>query len=167
MRAPQDKDALPLYGSVVGITLTEAYFIAAGVSLRPGLFDTFSTPMMSFKEPGAGEHTPGPWVPVDAAYHSFQARAELAIESLSAFDGFAPSQAAWLVAALLRLRIEAPVRITTLANVPLDTLKDRTDVWPLSFEQANHQNGLFRGGRLAFMKEDADWLARPSTGWIR
>jgi hypothetical protein len=65
-RIPQDKDALPLYGSLTGITLPdEQLYVAKGVTLRRGVFDTFSTPMMGFKEPAAGEHTPGPWVAID------------------------------------------------------------------------------------------------------
>ena len=156
----QDKDTLPLYGSVTGITLLgEQIHVARGVALRPGLFDTFSTPMMGFAEPSNGGHTPGPWVAVDGAYHSFQARVELAIEDLAAFEGFEPSQAMWLIAALLRLRIEAPVRVTAVANVPLATLRGRTDIWPLSFEGAPYQNGLFRAGRIDMTAEDLEWLS--------
>jgi hypothetical protein len=156
----QDKDTLPLYGSVTGITLpSEQIHVARGVALRRGLFDTFSTPMMGFAEPASGGHTPGPWVPVDGAYHSFQARVELAIDDLTALEGFAPSRAMWLIAALLRLRIEAPVRVTAVANVPLATLKGRTDIWPLSFEGAPYQNGLFRAGRMDMTAEDLEWLS--------
>lgn len=158
-RIKQDKDSLPLYGSVAGITLPGQIHVARGVSLRPGLFDTFSTPMMGFAEPSTGGHTPGPWVPVDAAYHSFQARAELAIEDLAALGDFPPSQGMWLIAALLRLRIEAPVRVTAVANVPLATLKERTDIWPLSFEGAPYQNGLFRAGRMEMTADDLEWLS--------
>ena len=62
----QDRDTLPLYGSVTGITLpSEQIHVARGVALRRGLFDTFSTPMMGFAEPASGGHTPGPWVPVN------------------------------------------------------------------------------------------------------
>jgi hypothetical protein len=96
---------------------------------------------------------------VDGAYHSFQARVELAIENLAAFEGFAPSQAMWLIATLLRLRIEAPVRVTAVANVPFATLKERTNIWPLSFEGAPYQNGLFRAGRMDMTTEDLDWLS--------
>jgi hypothetical protein len=157
----QDKDSLPLYGSLVGLSLPEErLYVTSGVELRRGIFDTFSTPMMAFTEAPQGQHTPGPWVAVDGAYHSFQSRAEMALTNLSAFDGFTPSQAAWLIAALLRLRIEAPVRITTLANVPLSTLKDLRDVWPLSFEASPCQNGLFRNGRLEMTSEDIVWLTQ-------
>ncbi len=159
-RIKQDKDTLPLYGSVTGIALPgEQVNVARGVALRRGLFDTFSTPMMGFSEPPEGGHTPRPWVAVDGAYQSFQARAELAIESLAGFEDFAPSQAMWLIAALLRLRIEAPVRVTAVANVPLATLKERTDIWPLSFEDAPHQNGLFRAGRVDVTADDIEWLS--------
>ena len=159
-RMKQDKDTLPLYGSVTGITLPDGQaHIARGVALRPGLFDTFSTPMMGFAEPPSGGHTPAPWVAVDGAYHSFQARAELAIDDLSAFRGLKPSQAMWLIAALLRLRIEAPVRVMAVANVPLATLKERTDIWPLSFEGAPHQNGLFQAGRMDMTADDFEWLS--------
>ena len=65
-RMKQDKDTLPLYGSVTGITLPDGQaHIARGVALRPGLFDTFSTPMMGFAEPPSGGHTPRlglPWM---------------------------------------------------------------------------------------------------------
>ncbi len=156
----QDKDSLPLYGSVTGIALPgEQMHVARGVTLRPGVFYTFSTPMMGFAEPPNGGHTPAPWVAVDGAYHSFRARVELAIEDLAAFEGFAPSQAMWLIAVLLRLRIEAPVRVTAVANVPLATLKERTDIWPLSFEGAPYQNGLFRAGRMDMTADDLEWLS--------
>lgn len=160
LRTKQDKDTLPLYGSVTGIIIpSERMPIARGVALRSGVFDTFSTPMMGFAEPSSGGHTPGPWVAVDGAYRSFQARAELALEDLAAFDGFAPSQAMWLIAALLRLRIEAPVRVSAVANVPLATLKERTDIWPLSFEGAPYQNGLFRAGHMDMTTDDLEWLS--------
>lgn len=159
-RIKQDKDTLPLYGSVAGITLpAEPIHVARGIAFRPGLFDTFSTPMMGFAEPANGGHTPAPWVPVDGAYHSFQARAEVAIEDLTALEGFGPSQAMWLIAALLRLRFEAPVRVTTVANVPLATLKERTDIWPLAFEGGPYQNGIFQAGRMDLTKEDLEWLS--------
>jgi hypothetical protein len=116
--------------------------------------------MMAFAESVDGGPTSGPWVAVDEAYHSFQARAELAIEDLDFFEGlFAPSQAMWLIAALLRLRMEAPVRVTTVANVPLATLKGQDNIWPLSFEGSPYQNGLFRAGRVTMTADDLKWLS--------
>lgn len=156
----QDKNTLPLYGCVTGIVLpAESFSVATGITLRRGLFDIFSTPMMGFKEAPFGSHTPAPWVAVDGAYHSFKSLAELAIEDLSALDGFMPSQAAWLIAALLRLRIEAPVRISAVANVPLSSLQERKDIWPLSFEASPNQNGLFHAAHMEMTAEDLDWLS--------
>lgn len=165
---PQDRDMLPLNGSLVGISLSsEELHIAPGVALRRGIFDTFSTPMMGFAEPAAGQHTPGPWVPVDGAYINFQSRVELSIRDLSSFEGFLPSRAAWLIAALLRLRMHSPVRITTLANVPLATLKGRKGVWPFSFEDAAHQNGIFKAGREELSAADLEWLTETLPVAVR
>ena len=113
---------------------------------------------MAFAEAPPGGHTPAPWIPVDGAYQSFQARAELALENISVFGDFAPSKAMWLLAVLLRLRIEAPVRVAVVANVPLKTLKARADIWPLSFEAAPNQNGIFRGQRVDVTEDDLNWL---------
>jgi len=154
------QDILPLYGCVTGIVLpSESFSLATGITLRRGLFEIFSTPMMGFKEAPPASHTPGPWVAIDGAYHSFKSRVELVIEGLSALDGFSASEAAWLIAVLLRLRIEAPVRISAIANVPLGSLQERNDIWPLSFEASWHQNGLFRAGYLEMTAEDLDWLS--------
>jgi hypothetical protein len=51
------------------------------------------------------------------------------------------------------------VRIPAVANVPLNTLQTRNDIWPVSFEVSPHQNGLFRAGHLEMTAEDLDWLA--------
>jgi hypothetical protein len=107
-----NKDALPLYGSVAGIALpVDTFYVCDGVELRKGVFEMFNTPMLAFAEPPtAGTHTPGPWVPVHGGFQ-YKSRAELAISNLAAFDGFLPSQAMWIIAALMRLHAEAPVRI--------------------------------------------------------
>jgi hypothetical protein len=159
-RLAQNKEALPLYGSVVGVLLPfDHVTIVNGIELRRGIFETFSAPMMAFNEAPANSHTPGPWVAIDGGYHSFKARVELCIANLSALDGFTPSQAVWLFAALLRLRVEAPIRITAVANVPLGSLAAR-DIWPLTFEAAPYQNGLFRASHLELSRDDIDWLSQ-------
>lgn len=154
-----DKDALPLYGCITGINLpTETFVIAPGIALRRGVFEVFSAPLMAFKEAPAGSSTPGPWVAIHGGF-SFKSRVELVIEDLSALDGFAPSQAAWLIAALLRLNIEAPIRIVAVSNVPLRMLPERNHAWPVAFEAAPYQIGLFRGLRQEITLDDLEWLA--------
>jgi Apea-like HEPN len=153
-----DKDALPLYGCVTGIMLpVETHAVAPGITLRRGVFEMFSAPMLAFKEVPPGSHSPGPWVAVHGGF-GFKSRAELAIVDLSALDGFSPSQAAWLIAALLRLRIDAPVRIAAVANIPLAMLPKHND-WALAFEAAPYHIGLFRSVREDIKTEDLEWLS--------
>src|SRR5664280_2266120 len=117
-----DEDALPLYGCMTGILLpVESFELATGIELRKAYFDIFDSPMMAFKAPPPNQAHPAPWVAIRGGFN-YECRAELAIENLSAFDGFSASQAAWLIAALFRLRVEAPVRIAAVANVPLAQL---------------------------------------------
>jgi hypothetical protein len=154
-----DKDTLPLYGCLTGIELpVDSFDLATGIKLRRGVFEVFSSPMLAFKEAAPGSHTPAPWVAVHGGF-AFKSRTELAIEDLSALDGFSPSKAAWLVAALLRLRIEAPVRIPTVANVPLAMLGEQKNAWALAFEASPHHIGLFRSLRTEIKPVDLQWLS--------
>ena len=154
-----DKDALPLYGCVTGIELpVDSFTIATGITLRRGVFEVFGSPILAFKEATSGSPTPGPWVAVHGGFH-FKSRAELAIEDLSALDGFSPSRATWLIAALLRLRIDAPVRIATVANVPLAMLPEQHNAWALAFESSPYHIGLFRGLRADIKTEGLEWLS--------
>ena len=90
-----DENTLPLNGCITGVLLpVHSFNTAPGISLRPGLFDIFSTPMMAFKEAPAGSHTLGPWGPVKGAYTSFKSRVELITEDLDALDMLTLSQVA-------------------------------------------------------------------------
>jgi hypothetical protein len=154
-----DKDTLPLYGCLTGVVLPEPQVrLAEGITLTRGYFEVFSTPMLAFSEAQPGKHTPGPWVAVHGAFNSYASRVELAVESVAALDGFMPSQAAWLVAALLRLRAESPVRLAAVANVPLLSIVDQRDGWALAFEASAHQVGIFRSQYTKLTAEDLDWL---------
>ena len=155
-----DKDALPLYGCLTGIELPfETLNVCEGVQLRKGIFEVFSAPMMAFAEPPSpGTPTPAPWVAVHGGF-GFKSRAELVIHNLASFDGFLPSQAAWLVAALLRLHVEAPVRIGTIANVPLADLPQHVNSWALAFEASPFQLGIYRTELAKIDADDLDWLS--------
>ncbi len=154
-----DKDALPLYGCITGVALPADHFtVASGITLRRGVFEIFSSPMLAFKEAPPGSHTPPPWVAIHGGF-GFKCRAELAIEDLSTLEGFSPSQAAWLIAALLRLRVDAPVRIAAVANVPLALLPEQKDAWALAFEASPYHIGLFRSLRVDVTTEDLEWLS--------
>jgi hypothetical protein len=154
-----DKNALPLYGCVTGITLpVDRFAVASGITLRRGVFEIFDSPMLAFTEAPPGSHTPAPWVAVHGGFE-FKSRAELAIENLEAVDGFSPSQSVWLIAALLRLRIDAPVRVAAVANVPLAMLPDRSNARALAFESSPFHIGVFRSRRSDATNEDLQWLS--------
>jgi hypothetical protein len=159
MRVP-DKDQLPLYGSVTGIALTvDSFHPCEGVELRKGTFEIFGAPMLAFAEPStAGAHTPGPWVAVHGGWH-YKSRAELVIRSLAALDGFLPSQAMWIVVALLRLHVEAPIRISTVANVPLASLPEYKNAQALAFEASPFQIGLYHTEQAELDADGMDWLS--------
>jgi hypothetical protein len=156
-----DKDALPLYGCITGITLSSSPVeLAPGIAFESGYFHVFSAPMLAFKEAAAGLPTPGPWVPVDSGSNSRHSHVQLAITDIGAMDGLSPSQVAWHIAALLRLRAESPVRIVVVANQPLASLSDCTDSWALAFEPPGHQTGLFRTSHTELTTIDIAWLSR-------
>jgi hypothetical protein len=153
-----DTVAVPLYGCLTGIVLpVDSFQVAAGISLRRGVFEVFSSPMLAFKEAPKGSHTPGPWVPVHGGF-SYKARVELAIKGLSALDGISASQGAWLIAALLRLRVEAPVRIVVVADRPIATLA-KGNAWARAFEGSPYHIGLFRGLHVDVDLYLLEWLA--------
>jgi hypothetical protein len=88
-----------------------------------------------------------------------QEPSRVAIQSLAAFDGFMPSQAMWIVAALLRLHVEAPVRISAVANVPLASLPEYRNAQALAFEASPFQLGLYRTDRADLDADGLDWLS--------
>lgn len=149
---------MPLYGCLTGIVLpVDRFQVATGISLQRGVFEIFSSPMLAFKEALAGSHTPGPWVPVHGGF-TYKARVELAVEDVSALDGLSASQAAWLIAALLRLGVEAPVRIPVVADRPLATLPEGNAA-ATAFEASPYHIGLFRGLHIDVDVELLEWLS--------
>lgn len=155
-----DKNALPLYGCMTGVMLpVPRAELAPGIVLSQGYFQVFSSPMLAFKEAPPGQHTPGPWVAVHGNFNSYQSRVELSVLDTRALDGFSPSQCLWLVAALLRLRAESPVRVAAIANVPLASLPDVKDPWALAFEASGHQTGIFRTQYTELTAADISWLS--------
>ena len=155
-----DTDAYPLFGCITGFTLPEESFeLAAGVSLHRGYFDVFSAPMMAFGPPIAPAlHNPAPWMAVRGGMTSFSSRVELRIEELETFNPLPSSTVAWLVAALFRLRVSAPVRVPAVANIPLRKLADIPGANATSFEGGQHQVGWFRQGLLEATTEELLWV---------
>lgn len=153
-----DRDQSPLYGCMTGIELpSDSYELSLGLTLRQTYVDMFAAPMMAFAPPASpATHSPGPWVAVQGGF-SFESRVELCVMDDGRFDGFTSSLTLWLVAALFRLRIEAPVRLAVLGNMPFNEMGlAGKDAMAVAFESATNHHGLFKGTRI---KASADDLA--------
>jgi hypothetical protein len=157
-------DQLPLYGCLTGFTLpVENFEIGRGLLFRRTFVDTFGGWSMGFVAPRAPHMPhPAPWAPVNGESNSMlKARVELAM-SETALEGFTlPTATAWLVAALLRLRINAPVRVAVLGNMPFDSMADNWQkVEALAFETGAKQWGVFNAETVPATVEDLLWLRR-------
>ena len=151
-----DRDQTPLYGCLTGFELpNDSYELSLGLTLSQTYVDMFASPMMAFAPPAApGSASPGPWVAVRGGF-SFEGRVELCVTDDGRFDGFTASLTAWLVAALFRLRIEAPVRLAVLGNMPFNEIGlHGQDATAVAFEGATHHHGLFKGTRLQASADD-------------
>lgn len=153
-----DVEKPPLYGCLTGIELpVEAFNIAPGLVLRSVFVDMFGTSMLAFAPPpNPSAPHPAPWVAVKGGY-AFQSRVELAVTDALAFDALSPSVAAWLVAAMFRLRMKSPVRMAVLANRPFDELQHQGP-WPLAFESATQQIGPYSTRTDTVGEDDLRWL---------
>jgi hypothetical protein len=103
--------------------------------------------MMAFSPPTTpSAHHPGPWVPVQAGF-SFNSRVELSLTEEGVLDGFAPVSTAWFAVALLRLCVEAPVRMAVLGNMPFSEMRINPDnACAIGLETTPNHVGLFRAG---------------------
>jgi len=159
-----DLEKIPLYGCLTGFTLpVENFQVGPGLLLKRTFVDTFGGWSMGFVAPHApGMPHPAPWAPVNGQSSSMlKARVELAI-SETVLEGFTlPTATAWLVASLLRLRMDSPVRIAVLANMPFDTMAENwRSVEAVAFETGTKQWGVFRADSVQGKIEDLLWLKR-------
>jgi hypothetical protein len=152
--------SIPLYGCVTGLELPEGRIeILQGITLRPVYVDTIGATMMAFAPPPTPQsHHPAPWAAVRGGF-TFESRLEIAITDIGACDGLPPSVVAWLVAALLRLRVASPIRLAVIANMPFDQMGERSsEVEAVAFESAPQQIGAFTARRVEATESDLSWL---------
>lgn len=116
--------------------------------------------MMAFAAAEPGKPHPGPWAPVRGGF-SFKSRVELSIDKSGVPEHLSASLVAWLVAALCRLKFQAPVRLAVLGNMPFNQMGQRWQTCEaVAFEASPHHFGWFRSNCAISTEVDLAWLRR-------
>ena len=154
-----DGSELPVYGALTAVEISADHLdVCPGLSFRRTFADIFDAPMLALSPPptSTAPH-PGPWVPVRGGF-SFKMRAQLSLSRESLPKEITPHLFLWAVAALMRLRLNAPIQMPILANMPFDTIKvDWATAKAASFESSRIV-GAFAKSVGHLTPGDAAWL---------
>ncbi|HLY44978.1 MAG TPA: hypothetical protein VKQ73_05320 [Stellaceae bacterium] len=139
--------------------MTDSVEVLPGLIFKRVYVDTFGATMMAFAPPPTeGAPHPTPWAAVRGGF-SFEGRVQIELTDMSIWDGLTPSVAVWLVAAVLRLRVAAPIRLAVIGNMPFHEMGGRwKEVKAVAFESAPRQIGAFTANCIEATEVEILWL---------
>jgi len=150
-----------LYGCVAGIELPcDKFKVANGITLSKIFADIFNTPVIAFAPPETGKHHPGPWSAVRGG-SLLQCRAQIEITDTDPYADFSDNSLAWFVVALMRLKLDAPIRLAATSRAPFAIQNASQASFDSElFEAAPVQWGIFFSDKpfYAASAQDLNWL---------
>lgn len=115
--------ALPLYAGISGVTMEGSSLeLAPGITLEPTLVEILQTQTLAFALPAdPSRHHPGPWSSLPGGTGTISCRVSATVTSLIEPIPTS-SRAVYIVAALIRLYVDSPVRLALISDYPLEAL---------------------------------------------